>query len=420
MSVYYTKYLILGAGCSGLAFANHLKGSEYIIMEKNNTGGGYCRTFKKSNYIWDFAGHFFHFATPYWKNFFKSRIDENEFVTVKKNTKIYYKSLLIDYPFQKNIHQLPKEELIDCLYDLCNRESVFNEKTFEGMLYKKFGRSISDKFLIPYNEKLYACNLNNLDANSMGRFFPYADITEIISNMKKPANNSYNDFFMYPKNGAEVFVQALMKDLSRKKLFFNQECRKIDLRKKVVYSENLEIHYKKLINTIPLKYFIDLFDNDYVSKDLSCNKVLVLNMGFDKKSDFKDIHWMYFPDKDINFYRIGFYDNILNQPHLSLYVEIGYKEDATIDVEYQINLTLKNLKKVGIIDEDFHLMEFKACIMRPAYVHISEQSRNMVNDIKTFLAEQNVYTIGRYGGWKYCSIEDCLIEAKNLYDRMCN
>lgn len=40
MSVYYTKYLILGAGCSGLAFANHLKGSEYIIMEKNNTGGG--------------------------------------------------------------------------------------------------------------------------------------------------------------------------------------------------------------------------------------------------------------------------------------------------------------------------------------------------------------------------------------------
>lgn len=419
MSIHYTKYLILGAGCSGLAFANHLEKSEYIIMEKENTGGGYCRTFKKDNYIWDYAGHFFHFATPYWKRFFKSRIDANDLVTIKKNTKVYYKNQLIDYPFQKNIHQLSKEELIDCLYDLCNRDLILNEKNFEEMLYKRFGKSISNKFLIPYNEKLYACKLKNLDADAMGRFFPYADLTEIINNMKKSDNNSYNDFFMYPKNGAEVFVQALMKDLQCKQLLFNQECRKIDIRSRVAYSENSEVHYEKLVNTIPLKYFINLFDNDFDSKDLSCNKVLVLNMGFDKKSHFKDIHWIYYPDKNINFYRIGFYDNILNQPYLSLYAEIGYKEDELINVDDQIYLTLQNLKRVGVIDEDFHLMAYNACIMKPAYVHISEQSRNRVDEIKNFLAEQNVYTIGRYGGWKYCSIEDCLMEAKDLYDRMC-
>lgn len=47
MSIYYTKYLILGAGCSGLAFANHLDKSEYIIMEKDDTGGGLLQDVQK-------------------------------------------------------------------------------------------------------------------------------------------------------------------------------------------------------------------------------------------------------------------------------------------------------------------------------------------------------------------------------------
>lgn len=38
------------------------------------------------------------------------------------------------------------------------------------MLYCKFGRSIAEKFLIPYNKKLYACDLDKLDKDAMGRF----------------------------------------------------------------------------------------------------------------------------------------------------------------------------------------------------------------------------------------------------------
>ena len=60
------------------------------------------------------------------------------------------------------------------------------------MLYSKFGRSIAEMFLIPYNEKLYACDLNKLDTEAMGRFFPHADKYEIIRNFKKPDNFSYN------------------------------------------------------------------------------------------------------------------------------------------------------------------------------------------------------------------------------------
>ncbi len=38
--------------------------------------------------------------------------------------------------------------------------------------------SIAEKFLIPYNEKLYACDLpGRSDKDAMGRFFPHADLT---------------------------------------------------------------------------------------------------------------------------------------------------------------------------------------------------------------------------------------------------
>ena len=42
------KYLIIGGGISGLTLANYLK-DNYLIIEKENEVGGYCRTIKKGN-----------------------------------------------------------------------------------------------------------------------------------------------------------------------------------------------------------------------------------------------------------------------------------------------------------------------------------------------------------------------------------
>lgn len=408
------KYLIIGAGVSGLAFANHINDKNFLIVERECEPGGYCRTVKKGDYIWDFSGHFFHFATNQWKNFFEERIDRDEILRIKKNTKIYYKGKLIDYPFQKNIHQLEKEELIDCLYDLFHRHGIETYKSFKNMLYEKFGKSISEKFLVPYNEKLYACDLSMLDSNAMGRFFPYADINEIIDNMKKSDNESYNDFFLYPKGGAQTFIEALMRDISPSNILLGEEIVEIDRKKHLAWTNKNLIHYEKLVNTTSLKSFMLLAGLDRNIEDLSCNKVLVFNLGFDKKSKYDDIHWMYIPSKDINFYRIGFYDNIINQDKLSMYVEIGYQENEIIDADIQLQKTLENLKNIGIID-DHVLMDYHYCIMEPAYVHISKESQKLTENLIKNMAENDIYSIGRYGTWKYCSIEDCLIDADNLF-----
>lgn len=414
------KYLVVGAGVSGLGFANFINSDDYLIVEKEKEAGGYCRTIYEKDYIWDYAGHFFHFANQDIKKFFNEKISQKDIIINQKVTKIYYKGGYIDYPFQKNIHQLPKNEFIQCLYDLFNKDEKEQYNNFEEMLYGKFGRSITDKFLKPYNEKVYACLLNDLDEDAMGRFFPYADLKEIIDNMTYKQDHSYNQEFLYPKKGAMTFIHALLDSLKQEKILYNQEMIHLDLINKCAKTKQLEIQYEYLINSAPFTTLLKVIDdNEYRKyKDiLTSNKVLVLNLGFDKKSHLPNIHWMYVPDKRINYYRLGFYDNILGTDKLSMYVEIGYKHDEEINVEEQLKLTLGNLKQMKIID-DHKLISYSNIIMNPAYVHISKVGKNIKESKKKELEAKEVFTIGRYGDWKYCSIEDSILDSMNLANKL--
>ena len=419
------KYLIIGAGISGLTFANYADG-DYLIIEKEDEVGGYCRTIKKKDYVWDYAGHFFHFSTEEFKKKFLDSVSPDDIKYKDKNTKIIYKDALVDYPFQTNIHQLDKQEFIDCLYDLFHREEKEDYDSFLDMLYGKFGMSIVEKFLRPYNEKLYAVDLTTLDKDAMGRFFPYADIPAIIDNMKANKDStSYNNSFLYPKDGAGSFIQILYDSLDSSKVLLSHKVVKIDNEsKKAELDDGSKITYEYLINTSPLNHFLDYFDGEEfksLQEALSYNKVLVFNLGFNKKSKYTEEHWMYIPDKNVNFYRIGFYDNILDADKLSMYIEIGYGKNDVIteeDVEKQLNLTLENLHKLGIIDDETELEEHSTIIMDPAYVHINTETEKRIQEFKEREAGNNIYTIGRYGAWTYCSMEDCMIAAKNLAEKL--
>lgn len=410
------KYLIIGAGISGLTAANYLK-KDYLLIEKENEPGGYCRTIHRGDYVWDYAGHFFHFKTDEFRRLFHENIPEQDIISQTKRTKILYKGQLVDYPFQTNIHQLEKQEFIDCLYDLFQRKEKTEYSDFLDMLYGKFGKSIVEKFLKPYNEKLYACDLHQLDKDAMGRFFPYADIPQIIANMKREQDSSYNSTFLYPRNGAGSFLDVLYRRLDSTKVRLGCTLTRVDAERKLAYTDGgEEISFEYLINTAPLNHFLAMLGTDAaleLNGRLSYNKVLVFNLGFSKKSAFKE-HWIYVPDKDVNYYRIGFYDNILSTDKLSMYVEIGYPKDAAVDTEQQLALTLENLKRCGIVTEDNSLIASSTILMDPAYVHIRRDTEAAIAEMKRSLAVSGIHTIGRYGGWTYCSMEDCMLEAKEL------
>lgn len=415
------KNLIIGAGLSGLSCAYYL-GDEYLILEKENTPGGYCRTIPNSKYVWDYAGHFYHFRTEKYKKLFMDLVDEDQIIRQKKNTKIYYNGRLIEYPFQTNIHELEKDEFIQCLYDLYFRDEKASYDNFLDMLYVKFGKSITEKFLRPYNEKLYAVDLHKLDKDAMGRFFPYADFKQVMESMGNKAKETYNDKFMYLKNGTGYFINKLFEKLDSGKVRLDTTVKLIDRAKKFVEVEDGErIYYENLINTVPFNQFLAMLSEDEQKKEaetLSYNKVLVLNLGFNKPSPkYKNEHWVYFPDKKLNFYRVGFYNNILMQDNLSVYVEIGFSKDVdSIDRDKELEKALVGMKEVGIIDDSVKLVDKNILLMDPAYVHIEEEKK--VADVMKEFEKDNIYMLGRYGRWTYNCMEDCVQLADDLARRL--
>src|SRR5207248_1496275 len=133
------------------------------------------------------------------------------------------------------------------------------------------------------------------------------------------------------------------------------------------------------------------------------------NLGFDRKGP-RGCHWIYYPSRDRVFYRVGFYDNIFDTDRMSLYVEIGYPRDAAVDVDGMRARVLADLASEGVV-RGHRLIAEHHVVMDPAYVHINQASTAETRRVAGILAARGVYSIGRYGGWTYCSIEDNIVEA---------
>ncbi len=425
------RTLIIGAGISGLATAAALgeRGDlDYVVVEADPEIGGYCKTIKKEGFVWDYSGHFFHFKHPEIEAWLRERMPQQRILDVRKKSFIDYRGRQIDFPFQKNIHQLPQAEFIDCLYDLyfarASKElspratpppsdrALEVEESFEGMLYARFGRSIAEKFLIPYNEKLYACDLGSLDKDAMGRFFPHADLTDIIRNMKVANNATYNARFTYPEGGAIEYVKAIASAVRSDGIALSEPVLSIDLDARIARTSKREIKFERIVSSAAFPRLLSIARVPHDESVYSWNKVLVFNLGFDKKGQ-KDVHWMYFPDREVVFYRVGFYDNIFDTDRLSLYVEIGFARDAVVDVAATRARVLADLEKTGTT-KGHKLVAEHNVIMDPAYVHITRRSIAEHARLSKELRQRGVYSIGRYGAWTYCSIEDNIVEARAL------
>ncbi len=409
------RHLIVGAGVSGLSLAAFLAEPDYLVLEADTQIGGYCKTVVRDGFTWDYSGHFFHFKNPDIEAWLRARMPGQDVRTIEKKTFIHYAGRMIDFPFQKNIHQLPQDEFIDCLYDLyfaAQAPAAGADDNFKAMLYARFGRSIAEKFLIPYNEKLYACDLATLDRDAMGRFFPHADLTDIIRNMRVADNASYNATFTYPQGGAIQYVNALASEVARERIALDEPLVAIDLTRRIARTPRREIHFERLISSVPFPRLVGMTGLTHDLAAFDWNKVLVFNLGFDRKGA-RDVHWVYYPDPSLSFYRIGYYDNIFASDRLSLYVELGYRRDAQIDANAMRARVLDDLRRVGVID-DHRLVAEHSVVMDPAYVHITRRSQAEHRRLSRVLQANGVYSMGRYGGWTYCSIEDNILEARAL------
>lgn len=411
-----TDVLVLGAGVSGLGFANWWRelapGERVLVCEADAEVGGYCKTVAKAGFVWDYSGHFFHFKDPSIEAWLRARMPGQQVRTIERVAKIRYAGRDIDFPFQKHIHQLPFDEFLECLTELFARPEGI-PRSFGEMLYQRLGKGITDKFLRPYNEKLYATNLDTLDVDAMGRFFPHADIPDIIANMRPgKRSHGYNATFTYPAGGAIQYIHALLRDLPEGAVSTAEPVTAIDLDAHIATTPQRQIRFQRIVSSAPLRTLARICNVPHDGSVFTSNQVLVFNLGFDRKGP-RGIHWMYFPDPSLVFYRVGWYDNIFDTDRMSLYVEIGQPEGARYDLDALRTRVLDDLRREQIIT-DHQLVAEHHVAMDPAYCHITKASLAETARLRGLLASHDVYSVGRYGGWTYCSIEDNLLETKAL------
>jgi protoporphyrinogen oxidase len=375
----------------------------------------------QDGFVWDYSGHFFHFRHPEIEAWLRARMPpgpEGDVRTVSRIAKIRFGGVDVDFPFQKNIHQLPRQDFIDCLYDLYfrteGRTDAPADESFKSMLYARYGRGIAERFLIPYNEKLYATDLAALDRDAMGRFFPHADVADIIRNMKAAPGTAagYNATFTYPAGGAIQYIRALLRDLPDGSVACGERVVSIDLASRTARTTKREVAWGRIVSSAPLPALARACAIGVDEAAFSWNSVLVYNLGFDRKGR-DDVHWMYFPDRARSFYRVGWYDNILGADRMSLYVELGAPAGTKHDAAAGLPRVLADLEAEGIVD-GHRLVSWHSVVLDPAYVHINQRSLVETERVRVALGAAGVHSVGRYGGWTYCSIEDNLVETRTL------
>ncbi|MCC7070759.1 MAG: NAD(P)-binding protein [Deltaproteobacteria bacterium] len=430
-------FVVVGAGVSGLSFANWAREEaarrgrappSILVVEREREPGGYCRTVKRHGFTWDFAGHFFHFRHAEVEAWLRARMS-GAVRTVERVARVRTApttgspSSEVDYPFQTHIHQLDQAGFIACLADLHQASKHVDEAapaSFKSMLLRRFGAAMCERFLVPYNEKLYACDLDTLDVDAMGRFFPHASLDEVLAALRPEADvrAGYNASFSYPEGGAAEYVRALVRDLPERTVALEEEVLAIDLAERVVTTSQRKLRYGQLVTSVPLPATLRATGLPHDEGAFTSNRVLVFNLGFDKKGP-RDVHWVYVADPARVFYRVGFYDNIIPANRMSLYVEIGLPPGGERpDVGVLQQRVLADLAAEGIVHQGQKLVAHHHVVMSPAYVHLTQRSIAEAARARAELEGHGVFSVGRYGGWSYCAIEDNLLETRALAARV--
>jgi protoporphyrinogen oxidase len=423
--------VILGAGLAGLSAAYHLK-SGYSLFEKDNEIGGMARSIHKDGYIFDYDGHLLHFRNEYTFNLISELLNGN-LAPHKRNSWIYSKGIYTRYPFQANFYGLPNSVVKDCLMGLIRTRLLsapFSGASgnFENWIVKTFGRGIADYFMLPYNRKFWTVEPKELTCDWLDGFVPVPDLEDTvagaISDNTKPYG--YNSRFWYPVKGG---ISELVKGFSDriKNAHVNKKAVTIDQhRKEIVFEDAGMKKFKNLISAIPLPELSNLLvdmpsDVRRAFNMLRWTSIYVLNLGI-KSDNLTERHWVYYPEENIIFYRVGFptsfSTDVAPERRISIYAEIAYSDTKKIDKNEAASRAISDLKKCGIISNESDVEICLPIDLKYGYALYDSNRKRAVQTIKDYLEKFGIYTIGRYGSWKYMSMEDVILEGKEIAESL--
>lgn len=412
------KYIIIGAGISGLSIGQLLsKDNQVILLEKESRSGGLvkCDTIDGSLFHRT-GGHVFNTKRADVLDWFWSFFDqENEFSLANRNSSVVMgKEEMIPYPIENNIYLLDNtigEKIINDFVNLASQKE-YTPQNFEEFLEKQFGKTLYEIYFKPYNWKVWRRDLKQIPLSWLEGKLPMPSVTEMIYNniYHIKEKQFVHSSFYYPKVGGSQFIaDTLAKGLD---IRYNTEVNNItysngkwnvngETADRIVFCGNIKKLPSLLKNVDEISHF---------AKDIS-------NLEFHGTTsvfcsiDSNPYSWIYQPSMDHLSHRIICTGNFA--------LSNNRRGEMTGTIEF-----------TDFISKEEILEQLKRMPYNPKYItHNYEKytypiqnhdTRNLISSIKKVLEPKELYFCGRFAEWEYANMDVCMGYALDLFNNKLN
>lgn len=412
-------YLVIGAGIAGLGAACALRAADeaFVLLEGSDAAGGLARTDFVDGFSFDRTGHGLHFTNPGVQEKFENM--GITFERIRRQAAVIVDNHVVPYPIQYNLWAL----------DSSVRQRAFEAAqsarahmwsvptTLASALRREWGDEMLDLFFRGYTEKLWGRRLEDLPADCSGRFLPQADLALIEAGTNGPTNyKGYNGTFLYPASGrlgeGVDVLAAPFADATRLRTVVET----IDLKRHLVRAvDGTEFHYSRLISTIPLPHFLNASGiPPPLNGLLDATTIVNVRVGARGRM-LTPLHWIYIPDRAVDFHRIGFPANVNARTcppgTISLSIEYTLPESKVRKSAYVVAEDARRFLVARSIIEIEEFISISDIVLEPAYVICRSPGRKWFSELAETLRSFDVILAGRFGLWDYLSIEGAFVSG---------
>lgn len=432
------KIGILGGGLTGLTLGYFLNCGDVEILEKNKETGGLCRSLQDEGFTFDYGGsHILFSKDKEVLSFMLAVLGDNK-VQRRRNTKILFKGNYVKYPFENGLNDLPKADNFECLYyyidNLIKRAcgESNSPENFKEWIYCTFGRGIAEKYMIPYNEKIWNTKSEQMNLEWVENRIPQPPIEDVIKSSLGIETEGYTHqlYFYYPKEGG---IQSLIKSIEsgiRGEITTNFEVkstRKED-DKWIVSNNDEERIFDEIISTLHLSDLINVLEDvpeNVVNavNNLKYNSLITVMVGLDTPK-LNNFSWLYIPNKDIKTHRVSFPSNyseyVAPNGKSSVLAEITCSEDEEIWKQKDDDIAdevIDDLHRLKIIDKNT-VCYSKVKRSKYAYVIYDLDYTKKMQVINKYFSEIGIELCGRFSEFKYLNMDACIRSAMNKADEL--
>lgn len=421
---------ILGGGLAGLTIAAHLE-HDCEVLEKESRGGGHCQTVQECGFTYDAGGpHIIFSRNQEMVEYMVSLLGANVH-RARRNNKIFYKGRYVKYPFENGLFDLDPQDRFECLYHYIKNDYPAPRTNFKEWLYHHFGKGLAEKYLIPYNEKIWNVPAEELGLEWVEGRVPKPPIEDVIKAAVGVETEGYTHqlYFHYPLTGGiESLPRAMAARVPRIISDFAVERIWREGQRWCISNGRSIRRYDALVCTIPIQELAAALEGTppevfAAVNALRYNSLITVSIGLGS-ARFPDYTAIYVPDPEIRFHRLSF-PAVFSPNNAPRGQSMIQAEITTNPGDGTHELSDEQLMADVIVDlEAMDLVRpLEVCytrVLRTKYGYVvqNDDCRKYLKQAKAYFEEIGIPLCGRVAEFEYINMDVCIERARKLAERL--